>query len=184
MRRPQRRYDLTEQTVFVELYRARADAVMRFFLLRTLDVNLALELTAETFAVAFERRAQFRGASEREAVSWVFAIASRQLGMFYRSGKVRLRAIHRLGLQLPTPGEEDIERALELVAFEQQHSGLTRRLSSLPARQREAVELRVVDELSYSEVADRLGVSEQTARARVSRGLSSLRSLLSVTPEV
>jgi RNA polymerase sigma-70 factor, ECF subfamily len=87
-------------------------------------------------------------------------------------------------MQLPAPSEEDVERALDLIAIEQQHPDLNRRLSSLPARQREAVALRAVHELPYSEVAERLGVSEQTARARVSRGLSSLRSLLSVAREV
>jgi RNA polymerase sigma-70 factor, ECF subfamily len=157
---------------------------MRFFLTRTLDVDLAVELTAETFAVAYERRAQFRGDSASEAVGWVFAIAHRELAQFHRSGTVHRRAIDRLGLQLPTPSEDDVERALDLIAAQQQHVDLSRRLSSLPARQRDAVALRVVDELSYSEIAERLGISEQTARARVSRGLSSLRSLLTVAQEV
>jgi RNA polymerase sigma-70 factor (ECF subfamily) len=36
------------------------------------------------------------------------------------------------------------------------------------------VRLRVVDELGYAAIASRLGISEQTARARVSRGLRAL----------
>ena len=47
-------------------------------------------------------------------------------------------------------------------------------LAELGPEQREAVRLRVVDELGYPAVAARLGVSEQTARARVSRGLRAL----------
>jgi RNA polymerase sigma-70 factor, ECF subfamily len=180
-RRPR---ELADPPAFAELYRTRADSVMRFFLTRTFDVELAVELTAETFAVAFERRAQFRGDSESEAVGWVFAIAHRRLALFHRSGKVHRRAVDRLGLQLPAPSEEDVERALEVIAVHQQHAELSRRLSALPARQRDAVALRVVDELPYSEVAERLGVSEQTARARVSRGLSTLRSRLTVAQEV
>ena len=181
MRRRER--ELADPAAFAELYRARADSVMRFFLTRTFDLDLAVELTAETFALAFERRAQFRGDSEAEAVGWVFAIAQRQLALFHRSGKVHRRALDRLGLQLPAPSEEDVERAVELIAAEQQHADLNRRLSALPAHQRDAVALRVVDELSYSEVAERLGVSEQTARARVSRGLSALRARLAVPQE-
>jgi DNA-directed RNA polymerase specialized sigma24 family protein len=76
---------------------------MRFFLKRTFDLNLAVELTAETFAVAFERRAQFRGDSESEAVGWIFAIAHRQLALFHRSGKVHRRAIDRLGCSFRRP---------------------------------------------------------------------------------
>jgi RNA polymerase sigma-70 factor (ECF subfamily) len=51
-------------------------------------------------------------------------------------------------------------------------------LASLGADQREALQLRVVDELPYIVVAQRLGVSEATARARVSRGLRALARAL------
>ena len=47
-------------------------------------------------------------------------------------------------------------------------------MAALPEDQRRAVELRVIDECGYAEVAVQLGVSEQTARARVSRGLRAL----------
>ncbi len=44
--------------------------------------------------------------------------------------------------------------------------------------QQEAVNLRVVEGRSYDEVAAMTGASEQTARARVSRGLRRLGSML------
>ena len=49
-------------------------------------------------------------------------------------------------------------------------------LDDLPGSHREALVLRVVDELEYSEVAERTGVSEQNARARVSRARSAIRA--------
>jgi RNA polymerase sigma factor (sigma-70 family) len=39
----------------------------------------------------------------------------------------------------------------------------------------EAVRLRVIAELPYEQVAARLGIPEQSARARVSRGLRALQ---------
>ena len=51
-------------------------------------------------------------------------------------------------------------------------------MDALPEEQRRAVELRVVDEHGYDDVAGVLGVSEQTARARVSRGLRALVAAL------
>jgi RNA polymerase sigma-70 factor (ECF subfamily) len=45
---------------------------------------------------------------------------------------------------------------------------------ALPDEQRRALELRVVEERSYEEVAEQLGVTQETARARVSRGLRAL----------
>ncbi len=38
--------------------------------------------------------------------------------------------------------------------------------------------LRVVADLGYDEIADHLSTTEEAARARVSRGLSTLRSQL------
>ena len=47
-------------------------------------------------------------------------------------------------------------------------------LDKLPAGQRAALELRVVQDLPYQEVAARLDTSELTARMRVSRALRAL----------
>lgn len=47
-------------------------------------------------------------------------------------------------------------------------------LQDLNEDQRHALELRVARELSYAEVATQLEISEESARARVSRGLRAL----------
>jgi RNA polymerase sigma factor (sigma-70 family) len=47
-------------------------------------------------------------------------------------------------------------------------------------RERDAVRLRVVDELGYAEIAARLGCTEGAARTRVHRGLARLSTLLEV----
>jgi len=51
-------------------------------------------------------------------------------------------------------------------------------VSGLPEGQREALELRVIDERDYGEVAASLGVTEVAARLRVMRALTSLSRLL------
>src|SRR5512132_2783426 len=53
-----------------------------------------------------------------------------------------------------------------------------RALRTLSAEQREVLELRIVRELDYPQIARRLGISEPTARARVSRGLRGLAAAL------
>ena len=47
--------------------------------------------------------------------------------------------------------------------------------SATVADQREAIQLRVVDERGYGAVSEVLEISEPAARARVSRGLRALR---------
>ena len=87
---------------FADLYDRQSKAVLVFFARRIWDPEVAMDLTAETFARAFAGRGSFRGGSV------------------------------------------------------------------------EALRLRVVQELPYEVVAQRLAVSEQTARKRVSRGLQKL----------
>lgn len=169
---------LATRADFGSFYDRRADRLIGFFARRLLDPELALELTAETFAQAFEGRARFRGETEAEATAWLYTIARRQLSRYFRRGKAERRALDRLGLSVATPSEEDIRRINELAGTSELRLLVAESLSNLSPGQRDALRLRVVDELPYSEVADRLSVSEATARARVSRGLRSLAAAL------
>jgi RNA polymerase sigma-70 factor (ECF subfamily) len=54
-------------------------------------------------------------------------------------------------------------------------------MASLPERYRRAVQMRVVEELAYPELAARLQCTETTARKRVSLGLRLLRERLTDT---
>src|SRR4051812_40608944 len=52
---------------FQDFYLANAQRLVVFFTRRTLNAEVALDLTAETFAVALQRRGQFRGVTSAEA---------------------------------------------------------------------------------------------------------------------
>jgi RNA polymerase sigma-70 factor (ECF subfamily) len=56
--------------------------------------------------------------------------------------------------------------------------GLDEALAELPAAERDAIELRVVERLPYDEVAATLATTPGAARVRVSRGLGRLRERL------
>jgi DNA-directed RNA polymerase specialized sigma24 family protein len=57
---------------FAALYDREAQAVLVFIARRTLDAELALDLTAETFAQAFRGRRAFRGSTEMEERAWLY----------------------------------------------------------------------------------------------------------------
>lgn len=163
---------------FIALYERDAEAVLVFFARRTFDVEVALDLTAETFAQAWRGWSRVRLDSGEEVRGWVFTIARRQLGRYLRRGEVERRALNRMAVAVPRLHEDDlavIERAAELPAL---RSALGGELEKLTGDQRRALQLRVVDELPYREVARLLGVNEATARARVSRGLRALAAAL------
>jgi RNA polymerase sigma-70 factor (ECF subfamily) len=61
--------------------------------------------------------------------------------------------------------------------------GLDQAFASLAPDVRQAIQLRVVDDLSFDEVAERMGTSAGAARVRVHRGLAALRNRLLQTKE-
>ena len=96
------------------------------------------------------------------------------LGDALRRGHAERRALRRLGAEPPLLEPEELRRIEELADLGSLRAALAGALEELSEEQREAVRLRVVEELDYPVVAARLGVTEATARARVSRGLRLL----------
>jgi RNA polymerase sigma-70 factor (ECF subfamily) len=86
--------------------------------------------------------------------------------------------MRRAGVQAPVLAGEELARIEELAALGELRAAVAGALAELGAEQRDAVRLRVVEELDYAAVAGRLGITEQAARARVSRGLRSLAAAL------
>ena len=77
----------------------------------------------------------------------------------------------RLGLPLDLAREDGYSEVEERLS---PRLTLERSLGSLPRHEREAVELRVLDELPYAQVAKRLAIRPAAARLRVSRALRRL----------
>jgi len=166
----------TSDASFADFYDVMAPAVLRFFAMRTRDSERAFDLTAETFAKAFEKRQDFRGTSDEEAAAWLWSIARNELARYHRTRTVELAALQRLGLERPAPSDGELRKVEELTAAEDVRDHLGLALAVLPSDQREVIRLRFVDELSYAEIAQTLDVSNDVVRARLSRGLRTLKA--------
>lgn len=173
-----------DPSAFARFYDAHADGVLAFLARRTFDVEVARDLMAETFAQAYRSRRRFRGDSEAEAAGWVYSIARHLLSGYVRSGIVERKATERLGIAVPQIEHDDYERVVQLAELADLRVVVAEAFERLQHDQREAVRLRVVDELSYADVAARLSITEPTARARVSRGLRELGATLDALPSM
>jgi RNA polymerase sigma-70 factor (ECF subfamily) len=165
------------------LYDRHAEAMLAFFARRTFAPEVAVDLLAETFAAAFEDRKQFRGGDEEAAKAWLYGIARHQLMDFFRRGQVERKALSRLGVERRALTDHEYDRIEELAASADLRERVAGELAGLPLDQREALRLRVVEERPYPELAATLGISEPTARARVSRALRALRTSETLTRE-
>lgn len=160
------------------LYRREGEAVLLFLARRTLDPEVAIELTAETFATALESWSRLGGLAPEAAHAWLLTVASRLYFRYLRKARVERRAIERLGIQVPAAHEEDLATIEARAGLGPIRAALRDELGRLSEGQQAALQLRIVEERPYEEIAARLGISEQTARARVSRGLRGLTAAL------
>jgi RNA polymerase sigma factor (sigma-70 family) len=172
---------ITDPEGFVALYRRESPMLLTFCARRVLDAETALDLVAETFAQAFKARSTFRGTTRVEARAWLLTIARRQISAYLRKGALDRKLVQKAGLNVPEMAPDEIAEIDRRAGLPALRETLGAELAKLSAEQREALRLRVVEERSYEEVAEWLGVSEATARARVSRGLRAMGRALEGT---
>jgi RNA polymerase sigma factor (sigma-70 family) len=146
------------------------ERLLRFFSRRTLDAEVAADLTAETFAAALAGRRRYRPERGRPD-SWLFSIAYRKLADAQRRGYAEDRARKRLGMERIALTDDDIARINSLG----EPDAVTALVRDLPSDQRDAIQAHVVDERGYGEIAAELDTSEAVVRKRVSRGLAAIR---------
>jgi RNA polymerase sigma-70 factor, ECF subfamily len=166
---------------FGAFYRRHVAAVLAFHRRRTGDAQLALDLTAETFARALGATAAYSYVDHTAPAAWLFTIARNLLADSYRRGRVRDDARRRLGLEplvITDEGFERVEQACDAAAL--LHAVDLE--AELPPAQAHAVAARVIDDESYEQIASELRCSPQVARQHVSRGLRTLRRRLEGHP--
>ena len=163
---------------FIALYDRALPGLLGYFVRRTLDAQVAADLASETLADAYASRGRFHDRGEGSATAWLYTIARRKLSRFTRRLRVEDAARRRLGMERLQLDPEDIERIEALIDFEHTGRAVSVAFGELRADQREALRLRVVEGRSYRELAIELGCSEETARARVIRGLKRLAAQL------
>jgi RNA polymerase sigma factor (sigma-70 family) len=149
------------------------ERLLTFFSRRTPDVELAADLTAETFAAALASRRRYRRHRGR-ADSWLFAIAYHKLADAQRRGFAEDRARRRLGIERIELTDDDITRIERLG----QADSVAALVQELPEDQREAIRAHVIEERPYGEIAVEFETSEAVLRKRVSRGLAAIRKRL------
>jgi len=131
----------------------------------------AADMTAEVFARAWLSRGRFRDEANGSVGPWLFGIAGNLYRDWLRRNRVETKARHRLSVTelRADPDLEEVDERLSL------RKDALVALASLGPVDRDALELRVVEQRPYRDVAARLGCTPQAARLRVSRALRRLQ---------
>jgi RNA polymerase sigma-70 factor, ECF subfamily len=145
------------------LYAEHGPALLRYLRRLTGRPDGAEDLLQETFVQALRGLERLDSALSPKA--WLFAIA-RHLGI---NARQRRRDTLSLSDEMPAgarerpdPRREDIREAI----------------AALPDKQREALQLRLTDGLSYEEIAQALDIPVGTVRSRLHAAVKTLRENL------
>jgi RNA polymerase sigma-70 factor (ECF subfamily) len=132
------------------------------------DIDLAEELTQQTFMQAIRHWREFDGRAD--SITWLCAIARNQLIDHYRRLEREERRHLRLVVQEISMTESEIEVTVD------QREAILHALRHLPAVYRAALLLRYVDEMSVQEVATALGKSVDATDAIIRRARDRFRA--------
>jgi RNA polymerase sigma factor (sigma-70 family) len=170
-----------EPEAFGEFYERTHRTVLRFFLLRTACPTTAADLSAETFAAALRSLKRYDPALGAPR-TWLLGIADNLHKQYLRREAVGYRTRQRLRIRYVADDGVDTDRIDALVDFQPLLARVVAALDSLPDGTRDAVILRIVDQLPYDRIADKLGCTAGAARVRVSRGLTRIVDQLEDLP--
>ncbi|NUR94788.1 MAG: SigE family RNA polymerase sigma factor, partial [Kribbellaceae bacterium] len=148
---------------FTEFYQSTSPRTLRYAYGLTGDLAQAQDVVQEAYARAWQRWRQLSGYEDAEG--WLRLVVSRLALDWWRHLRVRRNT------QLPPPAT---------VAGPSEDTVLVvSALKKLPARQRQAIALHYLLDVSVAQIAGDLGVSEGTVKSWLSRGRDSLAAALS-----
>ncbi|QGN53444.1 RNA polymerase sigma factor [Novosphingobium sp. Gsoil 351] len=140
------------------------------------DEHEALDLTQEAFIAAFAAIGRYDG--NRPFPVWLKRIALNKCRDWARRRKVRSFFVRAVPLEAAVDLPDDAVPADVLASDRAELARAVAAISRLPARLREVLALRTIDELSQAEAAAVLGVSEKTVETRLYRARAKLKAML------
>ena len=158
---------------FAAIFDRHFDAVYAY-LQRRIGRDLAEELCAETFLVAFDNRHRY-DRSRSEARPWLLGIATNLLRRHWRREVRELRAYARSAVDPVLDAFDGIEERLDASG---ERRRLVEGLAELSGPERDALLLAAWADLTYAEIAAALEVPVGTVRSRLSRARQRIGSSL------
>jgi RNA polymerase sigma-70 factor, ECF subfamily len=137
--------------------------------------RVAEDVAAETFVVAFGRRAVF-DTRRADARPWLYGIAANLLRSEWREERRQLAAWERAAAR--EEGDLDADGVAERVDARAMAPVVAAGLAALDGRDRETLTLMVWADLSYEEIAEALAIPAGTVRSRIHRARLQMRAVL------
>lgn len=160
-------------SAFGKLYDFYYKRIFLFVFKRMSDEDIAADITAQAFlkAMTHIQKFNFQGVPFS---AWMYRIALNEVNMYYRQDKSQLCESADSG-QLAEILEE-----VEEVVSEDLLKQLAIALETLPPDDMQLLSLRFFEELSFKEIADIVGITENNAKVKVYRILEKMKKKFKV----
>jgi RNA polymerase sigma-70 factor (ECF subfamily) len=161
-----------DPAAFDELYRHFGPRVRAVMLRQGCSGELAEEIAQETLLTVW-RKAHMFDAGKGSDATWIFTIAR----------NLRIDRLRREAPWQPLPDEYlqvagDDQPADEAVDERQRRDRLREVLQTLPADQRQVIELSFIDALPHSDIAERLQLPLGTVKSRIRLAAQKIREAM------
>lgn len=162
---------------FAVIFDRHAGHIHRY-LSRRLGAQIAEDLVAETFLLAFGKRKQY-DTTRHDARPWLYGIATKLVAQHGRDEERAYR------LRVPGAGRDEqpchADRVAEDVTAQALRDVLATALAELSTGDRDVLLLIAQEELTYEQVAVALDIPIGTVRSRLNRARAQLRHVLGGT---
>src|SRR5207244_1593706 len=162
----ERRFVEGDVAAFEALFKAYQREVYGWIVRLVRDPAAAEDLTIETFWRIYRSRARFD--PQRSFGAWARSIASNAAIDHLKTA----RYAARLPEQVAAPRRPDAAVQREL------HDGIRRAFAALPAKLQVAATLALIEERSYEEICEALGISLAAVKSRIFRATRLLQAQL------
>lgn len=155
------------QEAFIELYRFYGQRVLKFLIFRTGNVEIAEDLTQETFITLLSKLNTYQNTGAKFS-SWLLQIAMNQARMHFR----------KKGNATP----DDLEGVIDLIPNGKSHQvewlDFFLAMQKLSEEDQHLLNLKFVHDLSNQDIAETLHISSTTCAVQIHRALTHLQQQL------
>jgi len=169
--------------VFGELYDEYYPQIFGYILKRVANLEIAQDITSETFFKALKKLWQFRWRNISFS-AWLYRIANNEIANYFRKNKNYSTSLDKLleengfePIALHNPETEFLE-SQEKLKKHQDFLKIQEKISQLPIKYQEVITLRFLEKKKIKEISEILGKKEGTIKSLLHRGLEKLKDLI------
>ncbi|MNJ85051.1 ECF RNA polymerase sigma factor SigD [compost metagenome] len=154
---------------FEPLYRKYYDSILRYLKQRMEDPEQAHDIASQVFIKAIKNLSKYEDRGVPFG-SWLYRIAKSELYQSYRETQSN-RTVSMEHVQIPTFDTLFFENQ----EFEHNQSLLLAAMQKLKEEQLKLIEMRFFEQLSFKEIGETIGITENNAKVKTFRALEKLR---------